>query len=162
MTVFRGDLTGHDRLCRQRFHLCLKCTCEKGANAMKDTPDNCAHCGGRASFGSPPIGFQIECNSPKCATTSGLFPTKPMVLSAWNKRAVITEWQPIDTAPKDGTDILAIDNAVQGGFHQVVFYNNEGPGPYRWHVADGPAYPEGFFTHWKPLDKTPSEMERDK
>ena len=27
--IFRGKLEGHDAWCKRRFHLCLKCTCEK-------------------------------------------------------------------------------------------------------------------------------------
>lgn len=35
-------------------------------------------------------------------------------------------WMPIETAPKDGTRILVVDNAILDGFHQVVFWDDEG------------------------------------
>ena len=54
------------------------------------------------------------------------------------------DWQPIETFPCDGEAYLADDDRVEGGFPQVVFWDDG-----RLHVSDaGIAYSPGFFTHW--------------
>lgn len=66
----------------------------------------------------------------------------------------MTEWQPIETAPKDGTGILAWDSYDD---HTVVFWSEKArawvlnvPGSYcadRTHT----------FTHWMPLPSSPQK-----
>jgi hypothetical protein len=74
----------------------------------------------------------------------------------------MSEWQPIETAPTDGTEILAI---LLEDYKQVVFAcgssegdEDEGPLTY-WKsiVTDRYVLP----THWIPLPPLPSEGERD-
>jgi hypothetical protein len=86
------------------------------------------------------------------------------VIDLWNARvpAQSTQWQPIETAPKDGTHILAYRLPIG-----IRFTNNTNP-PTVVHWFDDPDEP-GFYTsvnerapeypfnptHWKPLDAPP-------
>lgn len=80
----------------------------------------------------------------------------------------MTEWQPIETAPKDGTDILVVYpthfvGRPSGDFSIVRWENN------KWIAqADGQRAIEAqndfrteyicpFFTHWMPLPSPPKE-----
>lgn len=60
----------------------------------------------------------------------------------------MAEWQPIKTAPKDGTTIRARGVGPVAG---KLFYYGEEVGETRWLPCygwhGGPAYP----THWKPI-----------
>lgn len=69
-------------------------------------------------------------------------------------------WQPIETAPKDGTMILAwcehinakyAKNAVAEGWAGPVVANwiNHNGGGWTWHGL------AGQFTHWMPLPEPP-------
>jgi len=72
--------------------------------------------------------------------------------------AVMNNWQPIETAPKDGTAILAVDELTQDT-HAVVYYEELRPGSiYVWHIIDSPtAYRKDRFTHWMPLPAPPTQ-----
>ncbi len=65
----------------------------------------------------------------------------------------MNEWQPIETAPKDGTPFLAF--GISPG--QYKFEYGDDIGVTRWKVgyggswSGGPAYP----THWMPLPPPP-------
>ena len=65
------------------------------------------------------------------------------------------EWQPIETAPKDGTDILVMTGETM---HVVRWINIHGDFDY-WAVDDnkhGPFTLRGKApTHWLPLPETP-------
>ena len=63
----------------------------------------------------------------------------------------MSEWQPIETAPKDGTSILAID---EDGFYFVVEYAGVLE-PYGHQWTDGGTLLEP--THWMPLPAPPAE-----
>lgn len=69
-----------------------------------------------------------------------------------------SQWQPIETAPKDGTSFLACNSKVID-WYQVVFYDDENPSA-AWAVADGPNYHQAMFTHWMPLPDPPPEPHR--
>ena len=58
------------------------------------------------------------------------------------------EWQPISTAPKDGTSVLlfTVDGVMEGYFCHGSWQN---------YVRGGPA--EYFPTHWQPLPTPPKE-----
>lgn len=64
-------------------------------------------------------------------------------------------WQPIDTAPKDGTSVLVSDGRASGGFMNVVAYELDDRGPWVWHTNDGISYHAEAFTHWMPLPAPP-------
>lgn len=67
------------------------------------------------------------------------------------------EWQPIETAPKDGTEILVADYRVAGGFMNVVAYTDE-DFPNVWETQEFLAYHHEAFTHWMPLPKPPEPV----
>lgn len=71
------------------------------------------------------------------------------------------QWQPIETAPKDGTDILIADCRVGGGFMNVVSYEVNDRAPWVWHTADGISYHEDAFTHWMSLPNPPQAEEQE-
>jgi hypothetical protein len=81
---------------------------------MSDELDlkDCAHCGGRSSFASPDFGYQIYCNNMKCGAMSGIWPTKPMAVRAWNRFDSLAHI----TAERDGLRI-ALDLTMLGGNH---------------------------------------------
>lgn len=57
-------------------------------------------------------------------------------------------WQPIRTAPRDGDDLLVTDARLQGGFPQVVYWDDEKHDG--WHLADAEiVYHPEAFTHWR-------------
>lgn len=60
----------------------------------------------------------------------------------------MSEWQPIETAPKDGTPILVADS---GPYAFVVEWNNK---HRAWLGADRSAWEP---THWMPLPEPPKE-----
>lgn len=67
-------------------------------------------------------------------------------------QALIPQWQPIETAPKDGTEVL-VTNA-QSGAASVVLWNDGDP-MVGWMSLDGPIYDMYFFSHWMPLPEPP-------
>jgi hypothetical protein len=68
----------------------------------------------------------------------------------------VTEWRDIATAPRDGTDILVCDARLDGGFQQVVFWDGETNGEWRWETSDGPTFHQEAFTHWRSLPLPPA------
>lgn len=69
-----------------------------------------------------------------------------------NHPGIASLWQPIETFPRDGEAYLATDNRVEGGFPQVVYWEDTG----RLAVPDAQiSYVPHFFTHWMPLPAPP-------
>jgi len=63
-------------------------------------------------------------------------------------------WQPIATAPRDGTDILV---CAFGATMLVVAFDNEAKNPeFPWLTLDGPGYNKDAPTHWMPLPTPPT------
>jgi len=76
-------------------------------------------------------------------------------------------WQPIETAPKDGTEFLAYDSATKK-FDVCIMENwRVGPGQSQWICSavqidgeNGPlssefGYDDKAITHWMPLPEPP-------
>jgi hypothetical protein len=64
-----------------------------------------------------------------------------------------SEWQKIETAPKDGTAILVTDGLIC----TVVFWDDESD-IYSWQLSDSEVhYNKDAFTHWMPLPHPPSQ-----
>jgi hypothetical protein len=66
----------------------------------------------------------------------------------------MTEWQPIDTAPKDGTWIAALycNNLF---YEPVMVHWHDDGGPYPWVSRDN-AYPDGRIDMWVPIPALPA------
>jgi len=65
----------------------------------------------------------------------------------------VSEWRPIETAPKDGNDILLVHR--NGTSMIVAFWDDEGTEMARWQTADGMAYHERWPGYWRPLPELP-------
>ncbi len=66
----------------------------------------------------------------------------------------MSEWQPIETAPKDGTPILVCVRLSSAyAYHSVVEWMD---GIGWW---NGDVFPENI-THWSPLPPLPEEGDR--
>ena len=66
------------------------------------------------------------------------------------------EWRTIETAPKDGTQILAFD----GSDMVIVEYHQRKDGSAFWEIAHDPMgrlYVRRCLTHWMPLPKPPAK-----
>lgn len=69
-------------------------------------------------------------------------------------------WQDMETAPRDGTQILAAYNNDVFWEYFVVWYSRGflDKEEYPW-FADNNAYPEDKFSAWKPISNGPYEIE---
>jgi hypothetical protein len=64
------------------------------------------------------------------------------------------QWQPIETAPKDGTYILAYSPDYK---HQIVFCDNsEAANNPEWETLDGVGFSDKEFACWMPLPEPPT------
>ncbi|MET3929522.1 hypothetical protein ABIE51_001409 [Lysobacter sp. OAE881] len=63
-------------------------------------------------------------------------------------------WQPIETAPKDGTTII-IAYSLGGQHVETAWWDGEG-WAYNWHEYDGTSYVKDV-THWQPLPAPPKD-----
>lgn len=73
-----------------------------------------------------------------------------------NPLVTIPGWAPIETAPKDGTWVLAIARGAPAHFAVVVSYRTYHPnakGKEEWRDAAGSKCPR--VTHWMPLPEVP-------
>ena len=77
--------------------------------------------------------------------------------------AIANQWQPIETAPKDGTEILLLDHRDRvriGSFRFDVYRDEDGP---TWLADDFEDYSTGYAStllmpiHWMPLPTPPHE-----
>lgn len=74
-------------------------------------------------------------------------------------RALLTpNWQPIETAPKDGTWILAVSEGIPF-VPSVVYWDSEAKGWTEDEYESGE--PEWVLTHWMPHPKNPVELKND-
>lgn len=66
-------------------------------------------------------------------------------------------WQPMETAPKDGTEIIGF----RDGAMVLIWYCGpaHSAGKFEWSYSDAPAYFEP--THWMPLPSPPAPPAQD-
>lgn len=75
----------------------------------------------------------------------------------------MSEWRPIETAPKDGTNFQAWCTHSTGGFWEPKARFNPDTGAFEmWGRVDydmegWETYPHSAPTHWQPLPEPPSE-----
>ena len=60
-------------------------------------------------------------------------------------------WQPIATAPKDGSDIIAWRRGVGGYPIAVSWYDNE------WRAWEDLSYDDSALSHWQPITPPPEK-----
>lgn len=89
-----------------------------------------------------------------------------LALTAWGASADrrmdivegdVTEWQPIKTAPLDGTHILAIFIPEMGADQTVIRYDSSGDfgSAYCWKITSDEVYRFDSFSHWMSLPEPP-------
>lgn len=64
------------------------------------------------------------------------------------------EWQPMESAPRDGRSILACDATTMDSC-QVVGFDDRGENGFVWCADDAGHYHEKAFSHWMPLPDLP-------
>ena len=110
-----------------------------------------------------PLYFGLRCANKDCLSHGLIYmrqcwPNNPEIIRARNSCS--TNWQPIETAPKDGQTILLSDGqkvltgawADEPGAWKVCPFNHDCDEPYwggGWTYAGGP-------THWMPLPALPN------
>lgn len=67
--------------------------------------------------------------------------------SQYIRSDLVPQWQPIETAPKDGAQILV---EVMSGYYQVVSFNDD-----KWRENTNSLALRKDFTHWMPIPKVP-------
>ena len=66
----------------------------------------------------------------------------------------MTEWQPIETAPKDGTMVLSYEpRATKHKYKFMEFHRTKDGGSWKNVAASGAVIP----SHWMPLPEPPKE-----
>jgi hypothetical protein len=60
----------------------------------------------------------------------------------------VNVWQPIKTAPKDGTTIFLKDRIYFDPWHYEAIWNG-----IQWYHGFGTAWPQAKPTHWMPIPK---------
>lgn len=97
-------------------------------------------------------GWVVRCNS--CGANGAAFAYDQDAVEKWNDVSSVSVWRPIDTAPKDGTKILA--NTYKGA--AVILWDSE---EACWCFVSQAIPCYAFLkstapTHWMPLPSPPS------
>lgn len=112
----------------------------------------CPFCGGEAEIER--IGDRRQSTVYACLFCGCRLETGEECLhgSAWNTRAdLIPKWQPIETAPRDGTRILAYYRA-DDGIYDVLFDAEAGWVSQDYEITN---FLHAAITHWMPLPEPP-------
>lgn len=97
-------------------------------------------------------------HNPTCPLVDVMFEytERHTLYEKWNTRA--DDWQPIETAPKDGTIIVAIRENGCGYDLPVLVKRTVKYPEYPWEEVHGEnAYPDGRLDYWMPLPEPPQE-----
>lgn len=71
------------------------------------------------------------------------------------------EWRPIETAPRDGTEILVFEPAkgeYGSQYIAVVSFKEQGWNGPKWYETLNEEHTVDEPTHWMPLPKPPTEI----
>ena len=136
----------------------------------------CPFCGGNADtyFGHITKRHYVSCMTENCGMTGPDADTYESAISAWNARTHSAEiagalrdaegWQPIETAPRDGSRILAMirwswSDGTDGEAQDVIYWYAGGK---FWVCGTPMNYVQGLDegvepTHWRPLPAPPTQ-----
>jgi hypothetical protein len=114
-----------------------------------------AICQEKCAFMGEPACWQVDghkgelspsCDEPGCLAEA--FAALDAIRAA-SLPAAVDGWQPMDSAPKDGTEILV--RRFNDCFHEhdVVWWS--GCGQYPWATNSGGGYPEDRPDEWQPI-----------
>lgn len=110
----------------------------------------CPFCGGEAELITKAPEAYVHCLA--CSATSDSSFVPGHAAKQWNRRAAASAepvaWQPIETAPMDGTDVLI---AAYGRAAEAWYSDSS----HRWLWANGEPVLM-TVTHWMPLPKGPA------
>ena len=67
----------------------------------------------------------------------------------------LQQWQPIETAPRDGTPILGARLDCNDLYVMYWMEEDETAPLYRWAIIDGGVMHKDALTHWMPLPEPP-------
>lgn len=68
------------------------------------------------------------------------------------------EWQPAETAPRNGDEFLGcLYGQVAHEAMQLVVFYDDSSSPFCWCSPDGPHYHPMALTHWRPLPPPPKK-----
>ena len=121
-----------------------------------DNLKSCPFCGAHSQLrGASPHVWAV-CMNVMCRAEGPVVMGTEAAIAAWNRRA--SGWQPIETAPRDGTIILVWVDGECIVVRWLKWCNSNDPG--RWeltrtgsYAADGELYADP--THWQPLPPAP-------
>lgn len=135
-----------------------------GGRKMSEAPDAppCPFCGGDdiGRIDGPPEDDWVANVCRDCHARGPHNYSDAQALAAWSQRANV--WQPIETAPKDGTSILAVRDDLLPCVVEWISYD----GKSKWCVDPETFMEEEHFheyfvgthydpTHWQPLPSPP-------
>lgn len=77
----------------------------------------------------------------------------------------MSDWQLIETAPKDGSDIIAAGRCSWGWDIKIVSWTNSYGDDYKWIQPSNSGaedlLPKTYFTHWMPLPLPPRDTSHE-
>ena len=71
----------------------------------------------------------------------------------------MSEWQPIETAPKDGKEILISYNYDGNIFFYVVSWVDD-PEGFHWEITASERLSETYITHWMTIPHVPNKKHK--
>ena len=77
------------------------------------------------------------------------------ILAALAEAGHLREWQPIETAPRDGMPILGARLDCNDQYVMYWMEEDETAPKYRWAIIDGGVMHKDALTHWMPLPDPP-------
>lgn len=116
--------------------------------------------GGQATICTCPIAFSYHNGRNDAAFIASSRTALPALIAEVERLNAEAEWQPIETAPRDGTEFLAFGSYLyEGDKTETIYYRTacwSGDENWPWEDEEG-KHPHGFFSHWRPL--TPPSKE---
>lgn len=104
----------------------------------------------------------ILCGNDACPMQPGIYgeELEEVAMKAWNTRANSQEWQPIETVPKDGTEVLLAHDLTGVVWTDEWMSRWGASGCWRQYEAWQKGLIEGP-THWMPLPAPPNPITQD-